>query len=199
MIFRRVPSPKLTVRTWKWMVGIQSFPFGKAYFQELAVSFRAPIPNQPLEAPDHHPSEQVQLVNLRTPRVAPFDEGLILASGVTCRGWMVGCTCHFWRWAFFAPPHLHPTSSYHQLCVFWHVENRKSHWASWNWLRGYGSKRRNTIDSKKICKQKTIGSWTGIGKELCKESGCSTSWLPLKFRCLMAFWSTHVQFRLLAI
>ena len=51
----------------------------------------------------------------------------------------------------------------------------------------YGSKRRNTIDSKKICKQKTIGSWTGIGIELCKESKCSTSWLPLKFRCLMAF------------
>ena len=31
-------SLKLTVRTWKWMVGIRSFPFGMANFQVQAVS-----------------------------------------------------------------------------------------------------------------------------------------------------------------
>ena len=30
-----LPSLKLTARTWKWMVGIGSFPFGNAYFQVL--------------------------------------------------------------------------------------------------------------------------------------------------------------------
>ena len=30
-----LPSLKLTARTWKWMVGIRSFPFGMAYFQGL--------------------------------------------------------------------------------------------------------------------------------------------------------------------
>ena len=28
-----LPSLKLTVRTWKWMVGMRSFPFGMAHFQ----------------------------------------------------------------------------------------------------------------------------------------------------------------------
>ena len=35
-----LPSLKLTVRTWKWMVGIRPFPFGMAYFQVRTVSFR---------------------------------------------------------------------------------------------------------------------------------------------------------------
>ena len=33
--FWKLPSLKVTVRTWKWMVGIPSFPFGMAYFQVL--------------------------------------------------------------------------------------------------------------------------------------------------------------------
>ena len=33
-------SLKLTDRTWKWMVGRRSFPFGMAYFQVRTVSFR---------------------------------------------------------------------------------------------------------------------------------------------------------------
>ena len=39
-IYGWIPSLKLTARTWKWMVGIQSFPFGMAYFQGRTVSFR---------------------------------------------------------------------------------------------------------------------------------------------------------------
>ena len=36
-----LPFGKLTVRTWKWMVGIRLFPFGMAYFQGRGpVSFR---------------------------------------------------------------------------------------------------------------------------------------------------------------
>ena len=36
----QLPPLKLTVRTWKWMVGIRSFPFGMGYFQVRTVSFR---------------------------------------------------------------------------------------------------------------------------------------------------------------
>ena len=35
-----LPSLKLTARTWKWMVGRRSFPFGKVTFQGRTVSFR---------------------------------------------------------------------------------------------------------------------------------------------------------------
>ena len=34
-LLKWIPSLKLTVCTWKWMVGIRSFPFGMAYFQWL--------------------------------------------------------------------------------------------------------------------------------------------------------------------
>ena len=36
--FNHLPSLKLTARTWKWMLGIRSFPFGMAFF--FHVSFR---------------------------------------------------------------------------------------------------------------------------------------------------------------
>ncbi len=39
-ITEQLPSLKLTARTWKWMVGIRSFPFGMANFQVRTVSFR---------------------------------------------------------------------------------------------------------------------------------------------------------------
>ena len=38
--FLHLPSLKPTVRPWKWMVGIRSFPIGEAYFQGQTVSFR---------------------------------------------------------------------------------------------------------------------------------------------------------------
>ena len=41
---RSLPSLKLTVRIWKWMVGIRLFPFGMAYFQVRTVSFREGYP-----------------------------------------------------------------------------------------------------------------------------------------------------------
>ena len=48
----KLPSLKLTVRTWKWIVGIGLFPFEIAYFQGLLlwVSGRVCLP--PLTSPD---------------------------------------------------------------------------------------------------------------------------------------------------
>ena len=44
VFFWKVPSLKLTVRTWKWMVGIWSFPFGfRPIFRCENVSFREGI------------------------------------------------------------------------------------------------------------------------------------------------------------
>ncbi len=41
VVARREPSLKLTARTWKWMVGRRSFPFGAGLFSgAIAVSFR---------------------------------------------------------------------------------------------------------------------------------------------------------------
>ena len=40
-VFWRIPSLKQTLNTtWKWMVGIRSFPFARAHFQVLTVRFR---------------------------------------------------------------------------------------------------------------------------------------------------------------
>ncbi len=46
--FEYLPSLKLTIRTWKWMVGRRSFPFGNPYFQVQSVSFKEGVRRKPL-------------------------------------------------------------------------------------------------------------------------------------------------------
>ena len=48
LVFGVVPSLKLTVRTWKWMVGIRSFPFWDGLFSGAHVSFQGCISFSPI-------------------------------------------------------------------------------------------------------------------------------------------------------
>ena len=69
-------------------------------------------------------------------------------------------------------------------CVWGHVEKKKqkNHRVSWNsW-----SKRRNLAIRKRSANYRLIV--TGIGIELCKESGCSTSWILISSQILDVRW-----------
>ena len=64
---------KLTACTWKWMVGIRSFPFGMAYFHGRAVSFREGIHNNNLWFPKNpDPSKGAILGTLTLYRFKPL-------------------------------------------------------------------------------------------------------------------------------
>lgn len=159
----------------------------------IATTFELVCSHPPLESPGHHATEQLQFVNLGTPRnrgTAPFDEGLVLAQkgrqASAAGDARLNRRCR-------APPHHPPKSSCHQSCLVFNVvfvcllcpskKWSESHRVSWNsW-----SKRGETWRFEKDLQ--TIGLIvTGIGIELCKESGCSTSWFLIFSQILDVRW-----------
>ena len=160
----------------------------------IATTFELVSSHPPLESPGHHATEQLQFVNLGTPRnrgTAPLDEGLVLARSTTAGDARLNRRCR-------APPPHPPKSSCHQSCLVFNVlfcaccvlQKRWSQKCVWEHVekkeaKVIGFHETSGVYWRILAIRKRSANYrlivTGIGIELWKESGCSTSWFPLKF------------------